>query len=298
MNSSLFSFLFLLSLNAFSAELVIPKLTAPVMDQMGILSTPEESRLNQEIRALNDQGKAQITVYIPSSLQGYDIETFSIKTAEAWKLGDQEKDRGLLMVIAPQERSMRLEVGYGLEGVIPDLIAKRILDEQMKPFFRKQQYAEGIESALIEISRLTEMDASGIQAPVVRQSGNGMSRSKKGLGRGAIEVIFVVLLFLGQLGSFAVLAAIIGGLLGGGVALLTGLTAFKWGGLFGAIISVVLSRIFFKGRGVSSYSRHGAGWWGGSGGGFGGLGGGGFGGGGGWGGGGGGFGGGGGSSNW
>lgn len=281
--------LFFISAFAISAELVIPKLTAPVVDQIGLLSTPEEARLNEEIRALNNQGKAQITVFITSSLQGYDIETFSIKVADAWKLGDQEKDRGLLIVIAPKERSMRLEVGYGLEGVIPDLIAKRILDERMRPLFREQRFAEGLEAALIEISRLTETDASGVQAPVVQQTKQG---------RVPFELLFFALLFLGQLGVIAVVGGISGGLLGGAVAGFTGITSFGLGGLVGGILGVVLSRIFFK----SSHStfarslggRRGGGIFGGGGGFGGGLGGGG----GSWGGGGGGFGGGGSSSNW
>lgn len=292
-NFLFFTVLSLFVTNAFSAELVIPKLLTPVMDQAGILNADEVLRLDREIRALNDQGKAQITVFIPSSLQNYDIETFSIKVAEAWKLGDKEKDRGLLIVIAPNERSMRLEVGYGLEGSIPDAVAKRILDDRMKPLFREGRFAEGIEAALIDVSQLTEIDASGIQAPVVRQSNSSTSSRS---GDGNIKLILFAFLFLGGLGVMRAASVIGGGALGFGAGYFLRFISPTLGAVGGGIIGLILALIFFPNSRSSLFSsRRRGGWWGGGGG----FGGGGFGGGGGsWGGGGGGFGGGGSSSSW
>lgn len=143
------TFLFLaLLLPSFALGIQVPYLTGPVVDTAHLLNTQEAQTIDSNLQAFHKRTGVQLVVLVTDSLEGEDIASYSIQVAEKWKLGRKKEDRGLLFVIAPKDRKMRLEVGYGLEGEIPDLIAKRILSQIVGPHFKKGQYAQGILSAL------------------------------------------------------------------------------------------------------------------------------------------------------
>lgn len=122
----------------------VPTLTGPVVDQAGILSRQEANQISERLHTIRNQGGAQIQVLIVPSLQGEAIEQVSIQVFDKWKLGNEKKDDGVLFLIAINDRKLRIEVGQGLEGNIPDVIAKRIVSEITRPIFKSQNYFAGI----------------------------------------------------------------------------------------------------------------------------------------------------------
>jgi len=125
-----------------------PKLTDRVMDLADVLNPQEEKALIQTLKAHEKASTQQFAVLTIPSLEGDPIEDFSIRTVEAWKLGTKEEDNGLLLLVAKEDRKMRIEVGYGLEGEVTDLLSNRIINEVMKPAFRQGDFAGGIQSAV------------------------------------------------------------------------------------------------------------------------------------------------------
>lgn len=122
----------------------VPALTGPVVDRAGILSPNEQGQIAERLRAIKAQDGAQIQVLIIPSLEGEAIEQVSIQVFDKWKLGDEKKDDGVLFVMATGDRKLRIEVGQGLEGNIPDIIAKRIISEITRPIFKAGNYFAGI----------------------------------------------------------------------------------------------------------------------------------------------------------
>ena len=142
----------------------VPALTGPVIDQTGMLSAGERQQVQQLVETLNASGKVQLAILIASSLQGYEIEPFSIKVVEKWQLGRKGVDDGLLLIVAPSEHRMRFEVGYGLEGEIPDVVAKRILSDQMAPYFRQNRFGDGLRVAIEAVAQRLQIPLdSGVE---------------------------------------------------------------------------------------------------------------------------------------
>lgn len=122
----------------------VPQLVAPVNDNAHLLNQTTQDQVNRALRELYKQGGAQIAVLTVPSLQGLTIEQASIQITDVWKLGQKGRDNGVLLMIAAQEHALRIEVGQGLEGVIPDAIAKRIVDETITPLFKSGDYSGGV----------------------------------------------------------------------------------------------------------------------------------------------------------
>lgn len=120
----------------------------PVIDEAKILTTGQKSILEQKIRHIYDKGLAQPAVVIVSTTNGVDIFSYAMQVAERWQLGTKNSDNGLLIVVAVNDRKIQILTGYGLEGVIPDAIAKRIIREDITPFFKQGDYAGGINAGL------------------------------------------------------------------------------------------------------------------------------------------------------
>ncbi|MBC7386819.1 MAG: TPM domain-containing protein [Cryobacterium sp.] len=271
---------------AFAAEtFVVPKLTGAVVDEANLITPDAKARLESDLTALSDSGAAQLVILTTPSLQGLDIADYGIRIAEAWKIGfkggekgkDSNRDRGVILIIAPTERAMRIEVGYGLEGEIPDVVASRILEEVVKPRFRAGEFSEGIVAGATVLRKLASGDGSQAFPPRERR------RSRD---QGSPWLILIVICFLvSRLPFFSgiPLAGAAGYFLG---------ASMLGGGLLGAVAGLLIAgvlRVLPVGNFISGGGM--------GGGGFGGFGGGG--GGGGFGdGGGGSFGGGGSSSNW
>jgi len=252
-----------LFLSSSGHALDVPKLQGYVNDYAAMISPPVRAELNNELGAFEQSDSTQIVILTVPSLEGEALEDFSIKVAEAWKIGQKNKDNGAILLVAKQERKIRIEVGRGLEGRLTDLMSGRIIDLVMKPRFKRGDFDGGFVagvSALIDATR-GEFKADGHRDP---QKHNGFSQ------------IFTFLIFGGiillALGSFS---RILGGIAGAvGLPFLVYLGGFSIGlilliilAVAGLGIGVILPALF------SSGGRYGGGgFW--PGGGFSGMGGG------------------------
>lgn len=273
------------------AEQAIPPLTARVTDTSGTLTDAQRSALEAKLEAFEHEKGAQVAVLVVPTTQPEAIEQYSIRVVDAWKLGRAQPDDGVLLLVAKDDRQLRIEVGYGLEGALPDAIASRIIRETITPRFREGDYYGGIDAGLDRILGVIRGEA--LPPPDERWQGGDVA--SRGLDLLPV-LLFAVLFFSGILR--AVFGRGLGSLLTGGAVggivylVLATLGVSIAAGLGAWLLSLLLAAL--GGGGWSSGPRHGG--WGGGGWG-GGLGGGGFGGGG-FRGGGGGFGGGGASGRW
>jgi uncharacterized protein len=126
----------------------VPALTARVTDLTGTLDASEKQALEQRLAALEQEKGSQIAVLIVPTTRPEAIEQYSIRVVDQWKLGRQGVDDGVLLLVAKNDRNMRIEVGRGLEGAIPDAFAKRIIAEQITPAFRDGRFAAGIDAGV------------------------------------------------------------------------------------------------------------------------------------------------------
>ena len=136
----------------------LPSLNEPVIDQANLLSPAEKQAISQRILNLHNAGKGQIGVVIVPTTGQEDIFDYSMRVADAWQLGSAKRDNGLLMTIAINDRRIQILTGYGLEGILPDIVAGRIIHDKITPFFKQGQYAQGIDSGLTEIERILNLD--------------------------------------------------------------------------------------------------------------------------------------------
>jgi len=255
----------------------IPPLTQRVTDLTSTLTAEQQAGLEARLQAFEQQKGSQIAILIVPTTQPEDIAQYSLRVVEAWKLGREKQDDGVLILLAKNDRKMRIEVGYGLEGAIPDVTAKRIISDVMAPYFRQGDFYGGLNAAVERIAAL--IDGEALPAPPQQARG----------GEHDWGDMLPILLFGGLIAG-AMLRAVLGSFFGGvATGGLIGAAVWILGG--GLIMALVLAFIAFVVTlaGIGNL------------GGFGGYGGGGFGGGsggGGFSGGGGGFGGGGASGDW
>jgi uncharacterized protein len=154
------------------ARFQVPSLSGPVIDEVGVLSPQDRQKIEALLVEMNQTGLAQIQVFITASLQGLPLEQASIEITDQWKLGSKDQDNGLLFLIAPNERKVRIEVGQGLEGQLPDAYAKRINEDIVVPYFREGQMSKGIlEGVRGIISVLGGKELAEPEVPRKRKSG-------------------------------------------------------------------------------------------------------------------------------
>jgi uncharacterized protein len=170
MNAARASLLALLLCWAFaaSADVAVPPLTGRVVDQTATLSGSEIASLDQTLKDFEARKGSQIAVLIVPTTQPETIEQYSLRVAEAWKIGRKKIDDGAILVVAKNDRKLRVEVGYGLEGALNDVTAKRIIDEIITPKFRNGDFAGGISDGVNRI--LHVVDGEPLPAPQGRQS--------------------------------------------------------------------------------------------------------------------------------
>lgn len=135
--------------------LEVPPLKARVTDLAGVISPTERMRLEEKLYFFESKTSNQIAVLIVPSLEDESVEEYSIRVTDKWQLGDPDKDNGILLLIVMNERKMRIEVGYGLEGALTDLISSQIIRNEIAPHFRTGNYAAGIEAGLNAIMLAT-----------------------------------------------------------------------------------------------------------------------------------------------
>lgn len=138
------------------ADFQVPALTGPVVDDAGILDGATRQALDNALHALVQQGGSQINVLTVKSLDGLSIEQASIQVVDKWKLGGRKVDNGVLFLIAPNDRRLRIEVGQGLEGSLTDADSKRIIDESVRPLFRSGDFNSGTIVGVYQIARKTD----------------------------------------------------------------------------------------------------------------------------------------------
>lgn len=145
------------------ADVAVPELTGRVVDQTGTLSSSDVAALSQKLQDFESRKGSQIAVLIVPTTQPETIEQFSIRVAEAWKIGRKKVDDGAILVVAKNDRHLRIEVGYGLEGALTDVISRRIIDEIITPKFRTGDFAGGISDGVDRMIRV--IDGEPLPAP-------------------------------------------------------------------------------------------------------------------------------------
>ncbi len=205
--------LLLLAPWATAADVVpLPALSARVTDLTGTLTAAQQAALENASATIERDKGAQVVVLMLPTTQPETIEQFGIRLAEAWKIGRGGVDDGVIVIVAKDDRRMRIEVGYGLEGAIPDAIAKRIVAEEMGPRFKQGDFAGGLEAAVAALARLI----GGEALPPPASPGGGEDSAEQGF------LLFLVILFGGFLRALmgmagSVLAAVLAGALAWGL---------------------------------------------------------------------------------
>ena len=209
----------------------MPALNARVTDLTNTLDATQRGRLEAQLAGIERTGKAQVAVLLLPTTQPEPIEAFGIRLAEAWKIGHKGADNGVIIIVAKDDRKMRIEVGYGLEGSIPDAIAKRIIAERMAPAFKQGDFFGGLHAAIEGLDQA--MGGSPTVAPVQISPG-GWKTSAGGL--------LPWLSIVGLIGVSALLRAMFGVLLGS----LAAAAAGGWLGImvFGSWIAAALIGFF------------------------------------------------------
>jgi uncharacterized protein len=140
------------------ADLKFPALTGRVVDAAGVLDAATRATLDRKLAAQEAKGTDQVVVATVPSLQGTSIEDYANQLFRFWKLGQANKDNGILLLLAPNERKVRIEVGYGLEGVLPDAVASTIIQTTMVPQLRRGDYAGAIDKGVDSITEILNLD--------------------------------------------------------------------------------------------------------------------------------------------
>jgi uncharacterized protein len=231
------------------ADLVaVPDLNARVTDLTQTLSQADRSQLEEKLSAFEKKKGSQMAILIVPTTKPEEIEQYSIRVAEKWKIGRKKVDDGVLILVAKEDHKIRIEVGYGLEGAIPDLTAKRVISEIIAPKFKQGNFAGGLNEGVDKLIGLVNGEA--LPPP---------SQNKSKFGIGDISGLLPFLLF-GGLMSGLVLRSLFGtfpgsfvnGGLIGGILWLFGLSLLSAGILAGIAFLITM---MLNGQGINGYQR-------------------------------------------
>jgi uncharacterized protein len=168
--------------SAFAAEL--PALTGRVVDAANVIDAATREQIVEKLAAFETKSSDQVVVVTVPSLGGEEIEPFSNRLYRAWALGQKQENNGVLLVVAPNDRKVRIEVGYGLEGTLTDLLSKLIIENAIIPAFRSGDYAGGISRGVDGILTVLSGDAAELEA-----------RAKRNIQEQSSDVDWVMLIF-------------------------------------------------------------------------------------------------------
>jgi len=207
-------FLYIIFSIGISAQPEYPELKKYATDLTGTLSSSQISQLNSDLKKFDDATTSQIVLLMINSLDDYPIEMYANELAEKNKIGTAGNDNGILFLVSIRDRKMRIEVGYGLEGALPDALASSILRNEVKPYFKRDMYYEGVRSGLIAIMKATVGEYTRDQKIEDEENGKGF-----------YSYFFLIILFLifkllgggrgGGIGSAILLGGMLGGMSGG-----------------------------------------------------------------------------------
>lgn len=240
----------LLLSNAFAADL--PVLTGRVVDGANVIDSATRDAITQKLGAFEAKSSDQVVVVTVPSLDGEAIEPYSNRLYRAWALGQKQENNGVLLVVAPNDRKVRIEVGYGLEGTLTDLLSRLIIENAIIPGFRSGDYSGGIARGVDDILTVLSGDSAELQARAKR---NIQKESSNIDWFGVIFISIWVLIFFGGFGM-AIMASVFGQKIGPG--------RYKWLGM------TIDTRSSSGGGSGGGWSSGGGGWssGGGGGGGF------------------------------
>jgi uncharacterized protein len=171
-----------------------PKLAGRVVDAANVIPDDEEARLTQKLEGLEKQSGRQLVVVTVPDLQGNEISDYGYQLGRAWGIGSKESNNGALLIVAPNERKLRIEVGYGLEGVLTDGISYIIINQQIVPRFKAGDLAGGIEAGTDAIIHQLTLPAD--QAQQVAQAANAQVRQARKSGGGFPMGLVLPLIFI------------------------------------------------------------------------------------------------------
>lgn len=187
-----------------AADAEFPALTGPVVDNAGLLTADQNRLLSAKLLNFHKTKGSQIAVCIVPTIQPLTIEDYGIQLAQKWKIGRDKIDDGIIIIVAKNDRKMRIEVGYGLEHVVTDLRAGRIVDYMMAPEFRKGDFYKGIDSAVDSL--ITYISGGDIPALSSESSGASAGTSitdttEFNIGAGFLTgsiILFIILIAMGK----------------------------------------------------------------------------------------------------
>jgi uncharacterized protein len=145
------------------AEPVFPTLTSRITDEAGLIKPDDYTAIIEQLKALEAKSTDQVAVVTLKSLQGYPIEDFGYRLGRKWGIGQKDKDNGILLIVAPNERKVRIEVGRGLEPLMTDLMSKLIIENAILPEFRRGDYSAGIRAGVRDINDVLLGDAEEVK---------------------------------------------------------------------------------------------------------------------------------------
>lgn len=234
------------------AQVAVPPLTGRVTDQTGTLTTEQKAALEQTLQSFEARKGSQLAVLIVSTTASETIEQYSLRVAEAWKLGRKKVDDGAILVVAKADRALRIEVGYGLEGALNDATSKRIISEIITPHFKQDDFNGGIVAGVDQMIRI--IDGEPLPASIVKPASSIADIQQY------VPVIFMLALVLGGV-LRSVLGRFPGALVTGGAV--AGVAWFFAGAVSIAIVSGVVALLFtllsggmggMVGRGIGGFS--------------------------------------------
>ena len=230
------------------AEIAIPPVVGRVTDQTATLTAEQTQALEQTLQAFEARKGSQIALLIVPTTAPETIEQYSLRVAEQWKLGRKKIDDGAVLVVAKDDRALRIEVGYGLEGALNDAISKRIISEVITPHFKQGDFYGGLVAGVDQLIRV--IDGEPLPEPI-RQRGGETANIQK-----FIPVIFILALVMGGV-LRAVLGRFPGSVVTGGIVAVA--AWFLAGTVFMAIVAGVIALFFtlmgggMLGPGVGGY---------------------------------------------
>lgn len=260
------------------AEVSVPTLSHRVTDLTATLSAEQSAALENKLVAFEARKGSQIAVLILPTTQPETIEAFGIRVADSWKIGRKNIDDGVILIVAKEDRKLRIEVGRGLEGAIPDAIAKRVIAEIITPKFKANDFAGGIDAGVSQLIKL--IDGEPLPAPTAEDVANASQDDSSDwiIGIAFFGLLLLDMFFAELFGTLlgTVCTGMTAGLVSGGFAFFSsfniGEAVIAGIGMF--VVGVIASCIFkvysaFSGSSSgSSWSSGGSSSWGGGGGGF------------------------------
>jgi uncharacterized protein len=171
-------------------EPAFPTLTGRIVDQAGIIDSAAKARIEEKLKGLEAKTTSQAVVVTLRSLQGYDIADYGYQLGRHWGIGQKDRNNGALLIVAPKERKVRIEVGYGLEGTLTDAVSRLIIDHAILPRFRAGDFSGGIERGVDDIIQVLSGDADDFKRRAAEQT----PRPQGGEGVSIFTIVLIILI--------------------------------------------------------------------------------------------------------